>query len=189
MRQSEQQNRVSLDVIDTNILRVLSQDARISIVNLAERIRQPLHIVHYRLKELKRKKIIEAFKPKIAVGKLGYQWHLLLLQLAPVGMLQKQKFMDFCKSHPAVYYVTNTIGDYNVMLDVHVRSTEEFRGVLSTFKKEFADSIRTYESIIIFDEYKIDYFHILSFMIKIRCKRNTRVFIRKGLRILEIVSL
>jgi hypothetical protein len=44
------------------------------------------------------------------------------------------------------------------MLDIHVKSTEEFKKVLSELKEKFPDVIKLYESIVIFEEFKIDYF-------------------------------
>jgi hypothetical protein len=43
------------------------------------------------------------------------------------------------------------------MLDIHVSSVEEFKEVLLEIKDKFSDVIRIYESVIIFDEYKINY--------------------------------
>lgn len=66
--------------------------------------------------------------------------------------------MDFCNNHKKIYYITNCLGLYNAMLDVHVKGVEEFKEVLLDLKENFSDIIKIYESIIIFDEYKISYF-------------------------------
>ena len=158
VRQSEKSAALHLDEVDKKILLELSQNARMSVVELAEKIPAPLHVAHYHLKTMQKRHIIEAFKPKIDIGKLGYQLHLLLVQFAPINEARKKQCIEFCRAHPSVYYVTNTIGNYNLMLDIHVRSTEEFRKVLWELKKEFSDVMSVYESLIIFDEYKIDYF-------------------------------
>ena len=59
------------------------------------------------LKNLQKNKIIGGFKPKINIEKLGYQWHLLLLQFQNITDQRKKEFIDFCKQHKKVYQHQN----------------------------------------------------------------------------------
>jgi DNA-binding Lrp family transcriptional regulator len=158
LKQTERIIPAKLNKTDIKILEEISQNARESIVDISEETQIPLHKAHYHIKNLIKENIIEGFKPKIDVNKLGYQWHLLLIQFQKITDERKKEFLSFCKSHKNVYYVTSTIGNYNLMLDIHVKSIEDFKEVLLELKERFSDIIHTYESIIIFDEYKIDYF-------------------------------
>jgi len=158
LKQSEKQKIIELNNIDKKILEVIEQNARASIVEVSEKTKQPLHVVNYHIKSMIKEKIIEGFKPKINIGKLGYQWHLLLIQFQKITETRKKDFIDFCRFHNKIYYVTNTLGPYNIMLDIHVSNTEEFKEVLLELKEKFSDIIKIYESIVIFDEYKISYF-------------------------------
>ncbi len=157
-KQTEKMKEVNLDEIDKKILGVIVQNARLSIMGISHLIKTPPHVVNYHLKRLIKLKIIEGFKPKIDINKLGYQWHLLLIQIRNVTEARKKEFVHFCKQYKKIYYVTNTVGLYNLMLDVHVSSVEEFKEVLLELKSKFSDVIRLYESMILFEEYKINYF-------------------------------
>ncbi len=157
-KQTEKIQFKELNKIDKNILKTISQNARASIVEISEKIKKPIHMVSYHLKSLIKQKIIEGFKPKINIGKLGYQWHLLLLQFRMINENRKKEFFGFLKQHKKTYYVTHTIGSYNLMLDIHVKTVEEFKEVLLELKEKFSDVIKLYESFIVFNEYKIDYF-------------------------------
>lgn len=158
VRLTEKENLIKLDNIDFKILSNISQNARESIVNIAEQTKIPIHVVNYHLKNLIKNKIIEGFKPKININNLALQWHLLLIQFQNVSEERKKHFISFCKQHINVYYLTNTIGMYNLSLDIHVNNTMEFKQTLLDLKEKFSDVIKNYESIIIFDEYKISYF-------------------------------
>ncbi|MBU2561821.1 MAG: Lrp/AsnC family transcriptional regulator [Nanoarchaeota archaeon] len=157
VKQTEKAGTIKLDEKDKKILECISQNARLPITDIAAKTGLPLHIVNYHLKSLIKRKIIEGFKPKINVNKLGYQWHLLLIQLQRTSEARKREFMSFCKQYKRIYYVTNTVGLYNIMLDIHVNSAEEFKEVLLELKDKFSDIIKLYESMIIFDEHKISY--------------------------------
>lgn len=146
-----------LDETDKNILKILNQSARMPVTDIAGAVNYPLHTVHYRLKQLQKENIIQGFRPKINIQKLGLQWHLLLISFNSVPEERIKKFLAYCKTHKNVYYVTNSVGKYNVMLDVHVKSTEEFRNFLFDIKNAFQDVILLYESLLIFEELLITY--------------------------------
>jgi len=159
IKQIEEKTEIpKLDKADISILRAISQNSRASIIELSKNINETIQITRYHLKNLISQKIIEGFKPQIDAKKLGYQWNLLLLQFSSVGEKRKNEFINFCKEHKKIYYVTNTIGLYNLMLDVYVRSNEEFKEVLLGLKEKYSDVIKSYESFIVFDEHKINYF-------------------------------
>jgi Lrp/AsnC family leucine-responsive transcriptional regulator len=157
IKRNEKTRKDELTKQDLAILNAISQNARLPLTEISEKANIPVHVVNYRLKSMIKNKIISGFKPQLNVSKLGYQWHLLLLKLKIVEEKRKEEFMTFCKAHPRIYYITNTIGNYDIMIDIHVNNTEEYRETLLDIKDKFSDIIRDYESIIVFEEYKISY--------------------------------
>ncbi|MBU0466607.1 MAG: HAD-IA family hydrolase, partial [Nanoarchaeota archaeon] len=148
---------LKLDVTDERILRILSQNARIDSINLSKKIKMPLHILNYRMKKLIKSGIIEGFKPKLNINKLGYQWHLLLIKTDFVNEEERKKLIDFCRYHKNTYYVTSTIGDYNLMLDLHIKLTDELIEIKKELQDKFPNLIKAYESVMVVEEFKIDY--------------------------------
>jgi len=155
--QGERAKIFKLDITDEKILRALSQNARIDLVSLSKKTKFAVHILNYRLKKLIKNGIIEGFKPKLDINKLGYQWHLLLIKLNNMNEERKKELFEFCRFHEDIYYMTSTIGDYNLMLDVHIKSAEKLKGILTELKDKFHDVVKTYESVMISEEHKIDY--------------------------------
>jgi len=147
----------SFDKIDKKILQTINQFGRMPVTEISEKTNYSVHKVHYRLRQLKKEKIIQGFRPKINISKLGVQWHLLLVKFNPVSEKRVKEFIDYCKKNNHVYYVTNTVGMYNVMLDVHVKDTEEFRNFLFDIKNSYGDVIMLYESIVVFEELILTY--------------------------------
>jgi len=154
---TEKQKEIKLDEKDKSILSRISQDARKNIVDISSETKLPPYVISYHLKRLIKEKLIEGFKPKIDISKLNLQWYLLLIKLQRNNK-DIIKFMNFCKNHDKIYYLTNTIGLYNVMIDLHVKDIEEFKEVLFELKENFPDLIEVYESFIVFKENKINYF-------------------------------
>lgn len=111
----------------------------------------------YRLKNLIKRGVIEGFKPKINVQKLGYQWHLVLIKTKNVSKERKEELIQYCKKNNMIYYLTRTLGDYNLMLDLHVTEIAELKEAIMSLKNNFSDVIESFDSVIIFEERKIDY--------------------------------
>jgi Lrp/AsnC family transcriptional regulator, leucine-responsive regulatory protein len=148
---------VTLDKTDTALLRLIRQSARVPLTEVATKMSCPFHTVHYRLKQLIKQNLIQGFRPKLNVQKLGMQWHLLLISFHAVPASRLSAFLEYCKTNKNVYYLTNTVGKYNVLLDVHVEATQEFREFLFGLKDLFGDVILLYESLVVFEERLITY--------------------------------
>ncbi|HYD03013.1 MAG TPA: winged helix-turn-helix transcriptional regulator [Alphaproteobacteria bacterium] len=154
---SSKNRKFEFNQLDKKILHSLNHNARMPVTELSLAIKQPLHKVHYRLRQLQKENIIQGFKPKINVQTLGIQWHLVLISFNSVPQERIKNFISFCKSHKNVYYLTSTVGKYNIMLDIHAKNTQEFREFLFNIKDSFADVILLYESMLIFEELLITY--------------------------------
>ncbi len=148
---------LALDIVDKSILKNLNQSARMPVTELSEVTKYPLFTIHHRLKKMKKNKIIQGFRPKINIQKMGMQWHLLLIKFKSVSEERVNQFIEFCKSNKYVYYVTNTVGLYNIMLDIHVKNTEEIRNFLFEIKESFEDVVLLYESVVVFEEKILTY--------------------------------
>jgi DNA-binding Lrp family transcriptional regulator len=157
LKTTPRSQKLFLDEKDLKILATLNQSARMPITELAEKTGFSVTVAHYRLKQMKKQKIIQGFRPKINVQKMGLQWQLLLIAFNPAPKERIRIFMEYCRQHKNVYYITNTVGRYNIMLDVHVKSTEEFREFLFDLKNNFQDLILLYESVLVFEELIITY--------------------------------
>lgn len=147
----------TLSDIDKNILKTISLNGRMLVTEIANKTKVSLHSVHYALKNMKKDGVIQGFRPKININSLGKQWHLLLFKFNSSSLEQINKMISYCKENNSVYYVTNTVGNYDLMIDVHVNSIEEFRKFLFDIKDKFADLILLYESIFVFEELLINY--------------------------------
>ena len=134
IKRDERTSKGELSKQDLLILKTISQNARMPITEISSKTNIPVHVASYRLKSMIKNKMISGFKPQLNVSKLGFQWHLLLLQLKIVEDKRKEEFLKFCKAHPRIYYITSTIGDYNIMLDIHVKDTTEYRETLLDIK-------------------------------------------------------
>lgn len=159
VQQTGKKEILKLKDIETKIIKQISQNARISIVEISEKSKLPLHIVKYNLKNLIKNKLIEGFKPKINLNLLNLQWYLILINLKEnINKKTKTEFLEFCKNEKEVYYLTNTLGEYDLMLDIHIEKINELKDFIFKIKERFPQIIKNYELLNVFEEHKINYF-------------------------------
>lgn len=139
------------------ILKIINQQARLPVTEISKLTNIPTHTVHYKLKQLQKLNIIQGFRPKINIHKLDFEWHLLLIQFNLTNEERKRTFFEYCRQRENIYYVSNTVGEYNILMDIHVKNAQEYRDVLFDLKSKFSDLIKLYESIVVFDEKLITY--------------------------------
>jgi len=84
----------SIDETDKQILHTIANNARMSIIEIAKLAKTTARIVQYRLKEMKRKKIILAYKVTINPAKIG---KMLCKACFYLGAADRKRIKEFMK--------------------------------------------------------------------------------------------
>lgn len=154
---AEKFQEINLDSKDKKIMKAIAQNARITILELYRRTKLSPEVISYRLKKLLKEGIIKGFRLKLDVTKFGIQWYLLLIQLQNISEDVKKKFTNFLMNQKEVYYLTSTIGNYDVLIDLHVSSSTDVMNFIFKIREKFPEVIKAYDSLLIFKEHKISY--------------------------------
>jgi Lrp/AsnC family leucine-responsive transcriptional regulator len=145
------------DENDIKILRILSDDARIPVVNLAEKVGLSITAVVNRLDKLIENKVILGFRPKINLDKLGYYWYKVEFQLEEYKC--KKALLNYFASHPNAVYAYESIGGGDDLeVEFEVKSHNQFKEIVDEIRKKFKESIRSYIYYIWIKEEKVSYF-------------------------------
>lgn len=155
--QTEKLKKIELDSKDNKIMESIAQNARATVMELCRKTRLSPDIITYRLKKLQKEGITNGFKIKLDVTKFGIQWYLLLIQLQNISEDVRKKFINFLTNQKEVYYLTSTIGNYDLLVDLHVQNSTNVRDFIFKIREKFPETIKVYESLLIFKEHKISY--------------------------------
>src|SRR3989338_2926072 len=145
----------SLDRFDLGILQLLSLDARISLVEMAEKLKTSPVTCSAHLKKLLKQKVIIGFRTMFNYEKLGYQYYKVDLWFK--NMRKRREIMQFVLSHPNVIYTENTLVTSHFEFDLEVQNFGEFIRIMDGFEAAFPDDIRRYEYYTLVKNYKISY--------------------------------
>ncbi|VVB58074.1 HTH-type transcriptional regulator Ptr1 [Candidatus Anstonella stagnisolia] len=144
------------DETDCRIISILADNARISLKEIAGKVGLSPEAVAYRMKQLEKKNVVQAYLPSVNTRLLGYQYYNVLFRLKQFDNLGKM-FLHF-KRHPNIIYFVRYIGGFDVGIDLEVRSTDELRAILTNIRDTFSADIESYTSVLIYQEHKLSYF-------------------------------
>ncbi len=148
---------IEYDIHDIRLLSALSQDARLPIVKLAEKIGLSVTATKYRLENLKKKGVILGFRPKISFPKTGYYWYKVEFRLE--DNRAKEKMLAYFEAHPNIVWAYESVGGgAELEMEMEVESHEQFREITDAIRAKFREAIRTYNYYLWSTEYKIVFF-------------------------------
>ncbi|MBS3106385.1 Lrp/AsnC family transcriptional regulator [Candidatus Woesearchaeota archaeon] len=144
----------NVDALSLRILKLLSQDARMNVVDIARRLQTSVDKVTHRLRKLKTG-VIAGFTLQLDLSKLGYEYYSVFLRMPSVS---ENALLAFAESHPGILYVVKTIGSYDFQLECEVQNYVELERLLKEFRPAFAASLKDFEVLRVTKEHKYDFF-------------------------------
>ncbi len=148
----------TLDDTDEKVLSAVSQDAKANVVDIAKAIDSTPTVVSYRLKQLRKKGIIQSYGVKLNRDKLDLRYYKTLFRIYDLTEEVRERLVQFGERHPHVMYIFFTIGAWSVEINTEVWEHDQYRHVLNDMREEFGDIIDEYETLLITREHKIDYY-------------------------------
>ncbi len=140
--------RVSLDKLDTQIVKMLLRDCRLSNTAIAAQANVSEDSVRLRIKKLL------GYTANIDASKLGYELYLLRLSLEPFNDALASKISYYAKINPWIIHAARTSGHFNVVLSLCVRDRTHFSEQLLQLRKEFGANLHDYEFHLELAEHK-----------------------------------
>jgi Lrp/AsnC family transcriptional regulator, leucine-responsive regulatory protein len=155
-RYSEDHKELELDEKDKNILKVLSQEAKISLIDLAEKTGYSIDIVKYRLKDLSNK-LVSSLRVIVDMNKLGYFHYIIMLKTRNASSKEEDDLMIWCANKKNVMYITKRIGYFDYELNVAITDINDLNSFFSEIKSNFGNIIDSHELIINAQYLKLNY--------------------------------
>lgn len=148
-----------LDDTDLQILNLMAENARISSVEIGNKLKLTAKTVITRIKGLLKKEVIRGFRPAINIRKTGNMVFLLMIRSHNVVPEVEDKLTNYLKIHPNVVAVVKTLGEWDLEIQIEVKSWYVYRKIVIEIRQKFKSLIQEIESIPIYKAYhKINYF-------------------------------
>ena len=144
-----------IDKKDIEIIKVLEDDGRIPVVELAKKIKLSHETTRYRLNKLTRSGVIKKFIVRIDKRKLGYNiCAVIMISIWNYTQVEWDEFFKFLMNHDNIVAVEKVTGNYDLKISFWAKNPEEFDSISHSIKTRFSKIIKDWESFIFTNEYK-----------------------------------
>ncbi|MBL7056283.1 winged helix-turn-helix transcriptional regulator [Candidatus Woesearchaeota archaeon] len=147
-----------VDDNDMKILSELSEDARKSSVEIANKLSLTPKTVIQRIKNLQKNEVIIGFKQLLNARKMNHISSLLLVKYHNVSSEMEDELIKYLKVHPNIISVVKTLGEWDVEIEIETIDSVERRKIEMGIRQRFASLIQQTENIPLYLSYKKNYF-------------------------------
>jgi Lrp/AsnC family leucine-responsive transcriptional regulator len=147
-----------IDKIDEEIIKILTNNARMSVVEIAEKLKTTPRTIQYRIKQLENKKIILAYKAHLNPKAMNRIFCKAIVYLTNISQEKLNSFMNYVSSIPDVVWPQKVMGAWDFEIDCEVENYDRFQDIILDIKEKFPDLIKNHEFCIVSKEFKLDFF-------------------------------
>jgi Lrp/AsnC family leucine-responsive transcriptional regulator len=144
--------KVEINNIDYNIIKIMTRNARIPLSDIANKLNISADVARYRIKKLIKLKVIQGFRIRLNIGKLGYNFLKVYVYLKQYNM--RNKIIEYIKSDPYLTCIDITACESHLELEYHLQNTTQLFSIMDDICTVFPDAIRSYEYVTALKVYK-----------------------------------
>ncbi len=152
----KQEKIIKMDKTDHKILQTLSNNARIPIIKLADRLKITKDVAHYRIKELIRKGILQKFTINLNHEMFGNSFFKILIVLNYKS--DEKEFLSKISNYNNLIRVIRLLGSCDIEMDFEVKDNREMRNILKEIKEKLGEYIQSIDTLFVYQIDKLNYY-------------------------------
>lgn len=145
-----------LDSKEIKILKELSKDARMKLLDLSTKIGISPELAFYKLKKLKKEGVILGSRIQFDITKLGYYYSNMLITFKKFSRENQEKIKIFAKNSPYVNSSVFSLTRPNCFIQLFHREQSELQDTIRDFRKSFEDEEFSLEIISVHEDEEIN---------------------------------
>ncbi len=142
-----------IDEKDIEILKILANNARTPIVDIADKLDMTEKTIISRIRNLEKKEIIYDYRISLDLEKIGYKFFKCFITLKKADKEKLKQFYEYCKNHKNIIHLVECVGSWELEPEFEIESFEKFHSAINEIREKFKDIIKTIETINIIKEY------------------------------------
>jgi len=149
---------VKLDDLDLDILELIRDDCRLSFEQIASSLHKSAQMIKYRMYRMIKQNVIAAFAPIIDYSKIGYEKHILFMELKGDLQRRRQLFLHIKGNVHAYDYMTS-VNKWDLIVSIITKKDSPILDKInSDLLENFGDIFIDYEVLRVVNEPKYEFF-------------------------------
>lgn len=135
----EKDKKIDLDKIDLKILKILSENGRTKLIDIAKKTNITSEVALYRIKKLKKDKIILGNRIQFNMSKLGYFFTIITLDFRLFSEKNKLKIKSFARSSKNINMLLFNLHNPNCIIQLFYKEEKEIQDSIEKIRDIFND--------------------------------------------------
>ena len=144
---------VTLNENEKSIIRLLIDNPRIQIIELAKKAKVSRITANNIVKRLQENGIIQQYSALIACQNMGYESFLIQVTLKRFDQSTRHKVRKFASSEPGIIFCIESIGQWHNEFHCEVPSQRHLQQLIRRFRENFPLEVLSLEVVPCFDYY------------------------------------
>lgn len=136
--------KLKLDKKDYKLLLELDRNCRISLKELAAKIKSPIETTRYRILRLEKQNVIKNYLTVIDGGKLGFYYYKVFFRLHNVKEETVQRIISELIAHPKICWVIRTDGNFDIGFTPRVSDVVEQSRLLDQLRSKYSKYLKRF---------------------------------------------
>lgn len=153
-----QDKQEHVDNTDREILKLIVNNARMPVVEIAKKVNTTPRIIQYRMKEMEKKKIILAYKVHLEPRKMERIFCKAIIYLSNMSKERLNEFINYASAISGAVWPQRVLGNWDFELDLELKNYDVFQETIIKLKEKFSDVIKDHDFCIVSKELKLDLF-------------------------------
>jgi DNA-binding Lrp family transcriptional regulator len=152
-----------LDEVDLKLLRLLSNNARLSYAKMSKELDLTANTIKNRIMNLKKSGVIKSFFIQPDKQLLGFQQYYLHLSFANDKKEDENNIMNYLKHHKNVNAYYKPLGQWSIEVAVFVENGGQLRRFILDLRNKFSNKIKINDTMLFYEEPKSNYLPASAF--------------------------
>jgi len=136
---------MELDIKDKKILFELDKNSRMSLTDLAKKLKTSKEVIHYRLNKLEQEKVILRFHTVASSYRFGLTAYKVYLRLHDISKNKFDEIIEYLNKNKDVFWIGVSKGRWDLMFGVWAKNIEEFFAIHDIILEKFSKYIQEKE--------------------------------------------
>lgn len=133
------EKKIKLDKLDLRILKILSENGRERLIDIATKCDTSSEAILYRIRRLKKEKVILGNRILFNKKLLGYHSSLVLLNFSRFSKENKEKILRLARNSKSTSTLSFNLNKPHCLIQILHKDEEELRQTIEQVKKTFED--------------------------------------------------
>ncbi|MFC1723443.1 Lrp/AsnC family transcriptional regulator [Nanoarchaeota archaeon] len=143
-----------LEEEDKAILNIITDDARINVVDIAGKTKIPRTTVQNKLKRLQKIGIIQGYSTLVHPEHYGYQTYQLMIMIQSNNDSVKKKIFNYCQNQKSITFLVDSVGKWNFEITCEVKDQHELQQLINDFRSKHGELIKNIEIVMTFNYFR-----------------------------------